>query len=190
LLDEAMSNRGDLEAAGLGVQMAKHAQRVAEAGLYPTLAAIGDYTYASPNQRVFPPTSAFTGTWDVGVQLSFDIGGVPAAAARTKAAAAELRKAEMERNKQQSAVTLDVQKSALSLLRAQTDLRLIRATVDQATEGLRVVQQKFDNGAAKHTDVLEAELSLLKAQFGVTNGEIGVQIAAADLARSVSMPVR
>lgn len=187
LLSQAMGNRGDLRAAGLGVRIAVSAKRIAAAGLYPTVAAIGDYTYANPNQRVFPPTGDFTGTWDVGVQLSFDIGGLPATAAKTRAAESTVRAAELQRNKQEQAVVLDVQKTALALKRARENLDLIRSSVEQTKENVRVVTQKFDNGAAKHTDVLEAELSLLKAQFGVTNGEIGVQIAAADLARAASM---
>ncbi len=189
LLSTAMTNRGDLQAAGFGVSIAEHAKRAAEGGLYPTIAAIGDYTYANPNQRIFPTQKKFNGTWDVGVQLSFDIGGLPAAAAQTKAAADAVRQAQLQQGKQEKAVRLDVQKSAISLKSARYALDLARGTVGQANENLRVVKQKFDNGAAKHTDVLEAELSVLKAQFGVTQAEIGVQIAAADLARAVSMPL-
>lgn len=189
LLSTAMTNRGDLQAAGFGVSIAEHAKRVAEGGLYPTIAAIGDYTYANPNQRIFPTQAKFNGTWDVGVQLSFDIGGLPAAAAQTKAAADAVRQAQLQQSKQEKAVTLDVQRSAISLKSARYALELARGTVGQANENLRVVKQKFDNGAAKHTDVLEAELGVLKAQFGVTQSEIGVQIAAADLARAISMPL-
>ena len=189
LLSTAMTNRGDLQAAGYGVSIAEHAKRVAEGGLYPTIAAIGDYTYANPNQRIFPTQDKFIGTWDVGIQMSFDIGGIPAAAAQTKAAADAVRQAQMQQSKQEKAVTLDVQKTAISLKSARYALALARGTVGQANENLRVVKQKFDNGAAKHTDVLEAELGVLRAQFGVTQAEIGVQIAAADLARAVSMPL-
>ena len=82
---------------------------------------------------------------------------------------------------------MDVQKSSLSLVQARRDLSMIKGTVEQAQEGLRIVRQQFDNGVAKHTDVLRAELALLQAQFSVTTSEIDVQIAAADLARAVSM---
>jgi outer membrane protein TolC len=187
LLSQAMNNRGDLRATDFGVQMAKHAEREAQGGLYPTIAAIGDYTYASPNQRVFPPTGQFNGTWDLGIQLSFNIGGIPAAVAQTRAAEAGVRRAEIEREKQRSAVTLDVRKTALVLDRARRDLQMVKSLVGRAQESLRIVQQEFDNGAAKHTDVLEAELAVLRVRFSVTNREIDVQIAAADLARAVSM---
>jgi outer membrane protein len=159
----------------------------AAAGLYPTLAVVGDYTYANPNQRIFPPSAVFTGTWELGVQLSFDVGGLPSTLAQMSSADQDTRKARLQAEKQRTSIILDVQTCLLALDRARSDLELTLGAVPQAQENLRVVQQKFANGVAKRSEVLEAELGLARARFSVESKQVDVRIAEADLARAEAL---
>ncbi len=188
LVQEALANRPEVQTATLGVETAKSAQKAAQGALYPTLALIGNYTYASPNQRApYAPADTFVGTWDVGVALSIDVGKLPANAAGALSQARDLSKAEAQAASERTSVVLDVRKSLLAYEQARQDLALTKSMVPQAEENLRVTRQKFANGLAKHSDVLQAELALLRAQFAVTNQQVNEQISAADLARAVAI---
>jgi len=188
LVSNALSNRPEALTAEVGLETAQHAAGAARGGLFPTVAITGDYTYANPNQRVFPANGEFTGTWDVGVHLSFDVGKLPATLAGVNSAEAGISRAQSLRADVLSQVTLDVRNTLLSYEQARQDLSMTRSMVKQADEDLRVTQQKYDNGLAKHSDVLQSELAVLRANFGVTNKEIDLQIAAADLVRAAALP--
>ena len=79
LVSRALAERPETRVSSLSIQMAEHAIKQAQANLYPTVTLLGNYTFADPNQRVPFQTdpTIFTGTWALGLQLSYDIGGLP-----------------------------------------------------------------------------------------------------------------
>ncbi|HUZ18736.1 MAG TPA: TolC family protein, partial [Spirochaetia bacterium] len=187
LVAEALANRPEMQTAAVGLETARRAVAASQGALYPTLALIGDYSYANPNQRVLIANGQFTGTWDVGVALSIDVGKLPANAAGAKAAGSDETRAQAQTDAERSKIILDVRKSLLAFEQARQDLAMTQSMVSQADEYLRVTQQKFDNGLAKHSDVLQAELAQLRAHFAVTNKQVDLQIASADLARALGL---
>jgi outer membrane protein len=189
LVSRALAGRAETHASSLSIQMAEHGIKQAQASLYPTVTLLGNYTLADPNQRVPFQTdpAIFTGTWALGLQLSYDIGGLPTNLAECQAQEQALKKTRADAEKQGIAVILDVRTCIINLERARRDIALTRGTVDQAAENLRVAQQKLSAGTANDLDVLTAQFNLLKADFAVTNREIDVQIASADLARAVAL---
>jgi outer membrane protein len=186
LIPLALSRRPETRASSISVDAAERAAIVARGGLYPTVALVGDYVYADPNQRVFPATDKFTGTWDVGVQVSIDLGGIPGNLAQGREGADQVGKAKSDAEKQMKTVVLDVRTCILNLERMRRDLELTKRMVPQATENLRVTRQKYDNGMVSDSDVLGAEVGLLQAEYAVTSKQIDVRIASADLDRSVA----
>lgn len=188
LVSEALADRPEMQTASIGVETATRAAKAAQGNFYPTVSVIGGYTYADPNQRVlFSPSSQFTGTWDVGVAVNIDVGKLPSDAAGSQAAGNDLENARAQAEAERTKIVLDVRKSILSYEMAKQDLGLTKGTVPEAEENLRVTRQKFEQGLAKRSDVLRAELAVLRAQFGVMNREVSLQIAAADLARAVGI---
>jgi outer membrane protein len=186
LIPLALSRRPETRASSISVDAAERAAIVARGGLYPTVALVGDYVYADPNQRVLSATDKFTGTWDVGVQVSIDLGGIPGNLAQGRAGADQVGKAKSDAEKQMKTVVLDVRTCILNLERMRRDLELTKRMVPQATENLRVTRQKYDNGMVSDSDVLGAEVGLLQAEYAVTSTQIDVRIASADLDRSVA----
>ncbi|MBN1413166.1 MAG: TolC family protein [Spirochaetales bacterium] len=189
LITDALMKRPETRLSAVALKLAEHSQKLAEAVLYPTEALTGNFTYANPNQRVLVPSdpSEFTATWAVGVQVSYDFGGLPANLKESEAQDHGVNKSMADKEKQQNAVILDVRTCLLNLARAQRDFALTKEMVPQSSETLRVVQQKVDVGMASSADLLNAQLGLLRANFTVTNKQIDLQIAAADLARAVAL---
>lgn len=189
LLTKAMARRPETRMSTLATQMAEHGLTQAQAGLYPTVTLTGNFTDADPNQRVIFQTSAttFTGTWAVGVQVGYDVGGLPTTLAAIKAQEQALNKTQADADKQRNTVTLDVRTCLISLEQARRDVSLIQGAVEQAAEDLRVAQQRRTSGTANDIDVLTAQFNVLRANFNVTNREIDEQIASADLARATAL---
>lgn len=189
LVSKAMAGRPETRMSSLSIQMAEHGIKQAQASLYPTVTLMGNYTFADPNQRVPFQTdpTIFTGTWALGIQLGYDLGGLPANLAECSAQAQALKKTQTDAEKQRIAVILDVRTCIISLERAQRDVTLTQGNVEQARENLRVAQQRLSAGTANDLDVLTAQFNLLRANFAVTNREIDAQIASADLARAVAL---
>jgi outer membrane protein TolC len=80
-----------------------------------------------------------------------------------------------------------VRTCVLNLTRARTELQLIKEMVAQAEENARVARQRYEAGTLNELGKLSEDLALLRAQFAVSNKQIDVQIAAADLLRATAM---
>ncbi len=188
LIAAALKQRPETRASLISMETGEHSLRLAQASLYPTVMLTGNYILADPNQRMAFQTDPwlFTGTWSLGVVISYDLGGLPSTLADTRAGSNTLDKIRADAQKQRNNVVLDVRTCILNFKRARADLSLVKGMVDQAEENLRVTQERHKAGSANNLDLLRAQLALLRANFAVTNNEIDVKIAAADLARAVA----
>jgi outer membrane protein len=189
LIDLALVRRPETRASALSVETAERSASLAASGFYPTVTITGNYTLADPNQRVAFQTDPwkFTGTWSLGVQMGYDLGGLPANIEENKAQTLGVKKIRADAAKQENAIVLDVRTCVLNLARARSDLDLIQEMVAQAQENARVVRQRYEAGTVNEVDKLSADLALLRAQFAVVNKQIDVQIATADLARATAL---
>jgi len=186
LLREALGSRPETKAAILSEEIAGVGKKLAEAPLYPVLSVNGNLTYANPNSRVyFQATSAFTGTWNVGVALSYDLGGLPANLVARDAQEVGIRRSGVDRSRQEELITMDVRDCLLSYKRAKRDLGFVTKMLEQAKESERVSAQQVKRGTASDLDLLTVSTARLRNEYAIVNKEIDLQIAAADLRRSV-----
>ena len=61
----------------------------AKSDLYPTLSIVGNVSYADPDSRRFPVQDVFNLSWSIGARVRYDVGGIPGATERAKAADAD-----------------------------------------------------------------------------------------------------
>lgn len=188
LIQEALSKRSETQAASLAVDMARTGMDMAKAPLYPTLAVTGNYTYANPNQRVlFQSNSEFTGTWSLGISLSYNIGSIPAEMAELAAKNSELRKSIAGKDRQEKLVIQDVRRSILSYTQARKNMEMVSKMLKQAIENERVTSQRVKTGMAGNLDMLRASIARLRSEFSIVNKQIDLQIATADLCRAAAL---
>jgi outer membrane protein len=189
LIDRALANRPETRASGLVSAAAEIGRKIAEAPLYPTLSLTGSFVFADPNPRVAFQTdpSMFTGTWSLGMLLSYDIGGLPANLAAREAQADSAAKSRADEQRQRETVVLDVKNCLLTFQHARSDYALISGMIDQAKENERVVAQRVATGTANDLDQLSARTARLKMEFMIANKLIDQQIAAADLERAAAL---
>jgi outer membrane protein len=187
LIEAALANRPETRISTVALNASLHAQIAAKGELLPTVVLNGSLSYGDPDPRALPPANAYSLTWAIGVRVKYDIGGVPGALERGKAAEADIEKARADVERQRNAIALDVRRCVLALSRVRNSLELTRGMVKQSEENLRVMTAKFDNGMAKRSELLQSRIALLRANFAVENKLIDVEIAQADLARAAAL---
>ena len=131
------------------------------ARMFPTLSVGFNYTYANPNQRIFPQTTTFTGTWDFGAQLSFSLDGTLLADARRsqrRALAEESHLTAEDDTRRAGRVVLEAQGQLTASL-AEVEARRLAAASTEVRE--RDVTARLRVGLATDTDLLDASAGAL-----------------------------
>ncbi len=184
----ALKLRPEAQSAALSKAMAETVRSLAEAPLYPSLRLTGNYTFANPNSRyMFQSDPEFEGTWNIGLSLSYDLGGVPAQLAAIEEKTQDIRKAEAEQRRQEELIMQDVRTCLVRYRRSREDIDLVSRMLAQAEEKERVTGEQVANGTAAPVDLLEASVARLKSEYLIVNRQIDLQIRTADLQRSLGM---
>ena len=187
LIEAALANRPESRVASVALNASLHAKIAAKGELLPTVLLSGSLVFSDPDPRSLPPANAYSLTWTAGVRVKYDIGAVPGALERGKAADADIEKARADLERQRNAIALDVRRCVLALNRVRNSLELTRGMVKQSEENLRVTTAKFTNGIAKRSELLQSQIALLRANFAVENKLIDVEIARSDLSRAAAL---
>ncbi len=181
LIDAALTNRPELKSAEFRIKASEAGVKAARAGWYPQLALAANYYYLRPNQRLMPAQDKFYGTWDVGVAVSLDLWNWGLTKSQTEQAKSALAQARDARKLLEDQAVLEVTQSRLALAQAREKLRVSGQAVGQADENLRLIRDRFRQGVALNTDVLDAEVFLLQARLARTQAAIDLVLGQARL---------
>jgi outer membrane protein TolC len=181
----ALSTRPDLQAASMRAQAAKAGVTAAQGGWYPTVNFVANATYARPNPRILPVRDEFKGTWDVGVVVSFNVWDWGATGNQVEQAEATWLQAKTVADVTRDAVIVDVHQSSFGVAFSAEKIRVATKGVEQAEEHDRMTREKFSNGTATSTDVLDAGVALVQAKLNQTGALVESELAHAALAKSL-----
>jgi len=185
LIDTALSQRPELKSAEFQIKASEAGVKVARSGWYPQVFLSGDYYYLRPNPRLMPAQDRFYGTWDVGIAMSLDIWNWGQTKSQTEQAKAQLAQARDARKLLEDQAVLEVTQSRLALSQAREKIEVAGQAVGQAEENLRIVRDKFKQGVALNTDVLDAEVFLLQAKMNRAQAAIDQVLAQARLEKAL-----
>ncbi len=177
LLLRALSARPDAEASRLRAEAAETSARAARGNWWPQVYLTGSYIYARPNQRYLPTLDAFRGTWDIGIGFQWSLWNWGATLYQQQQADAARLQSTLAFAQEKDDVALDVRRSDLAVHRAMEKLGVARLGLDQADENLRTTTDKFRNGLATSTELLDANVALLQAKTNLTGARVEYQIA-------------
>lgn len=152
--------------------MQEAALAVARGGWYPQVLLSANYDYARPNQRVIPPKDAWEQTWDVGVIIQWNLWDWFATQGQTSQARANLSVADAALNQVHDAVALESAQAYFRASEAKERIDVATLGTKQAEEGFRITQEKFKQGMASNSDLLDAELALLQARLNETQAVV------------------
>ena len=184
-IERALANRPEIKSAELRIKASQMGVKAARSGFFPQVYLSGNYYYLRPNPRILPSLDRFKGTWDLGVSVSFDIWNWGQTKLQAEQAEARLGQAREARQALEDQAVLEVTQCRLSLARAGEKVRVAGQAVGQAEENLRVTKERFKQGVALSSDVLDAEMALLQAKLGRTQAEIDRVLAQAKLEKAL-----
>lgn len=185
LIDTALAARPEIKAAEFRIKASEAGVKAARAGWYPQVALAGNYYHLRPNARYMPAQDVFHGTWDVGLSISFDLWNWGQTRNQTDQAKSQLAQARDARKLLEDMAVLEVTQSRLALVQAREKLRVAGQAVGQADENLRTFRERFRQGVALNSEVIDAEMVLFQAKVARTQAAIDLVLAQARLEKAL-----
>jgi outer membrane protein TolC len=174
-LAAALKTRPDLRALAQQTAAQAQAAKAARADFFPQVSAYGNWEM----DRV-----TFVGdggnNWVAGVQMNLDILPLGKRAHLEQARAAQLKAAAQEQSQEQQ-IRLAVSRAFTSHQTAERMVATARAAMDQSTESLRILRNRYDAGLATMTDLLRAEDAERQSQNSYWHAAYGNTVAYAGL---------
>jgi outer membrane protein TolC len=84
-----------------------------------------------------------------------------------------------------SMVDLQVRRAWNDRSETESRLQVAKRAVDQASENLRVVRNRYEAGASTNAEVLDAEALREQSMSNLDNARFGVELAKLRLARAI-----
>lgn len=185
LIDTAVEKRPELKAAGSRIRAGEAGVTLAKSSWYPQVSLYANYYYSKPNQRILPTQNRFDGTWDAGINLSMNVWDWLTTKHQTDQAEAQLAQAVDGLGIIKDGITLEVTQNYLSVNQAKRKIDIAKLSVGQAEENLRVTTQKFKNGLATSSDLIDAETALISSKTNYTTSIVDYELAKAKLEKSI-----
>lgn len=185
LVDLARQRRPEVRSMQYRVDIGSAGVTAANGGWFPQLYLAANYDYARPNQRIIPPKDQWDGTWDVGITLQWNVWDWFATHYQSAQAEATLRQAEAGKAQVIDAVAFDVAQQYFNARTAKEKIDVAMSGKQQAQESYRVTSEKFKNGYASTTELLDAEVALLQANLTHTQSIVDYTLALARLNKSI-----
>jgi len=186
LIEEAIDKRAEIKSADYRIKASEAGVTIAESSWYPQISLVGDYYYSKPNSRIFPTRNQFDATWDAGVNVSINVWNWLTTAHQTEQAKTQLSQSVDSKGIIKDGITLEVTQNYLSFNQSKRRIDVSELGVKQADENMRNIEDKFKNGLATTTDVVDAETALNTAKVSYTNALVDYELAKAKLNKSLA----
>jgi len=173
---EALAGRPDLAALDLNRKNAEAGVRQARTDYLPTVNLMGQMDW---NSDRFAGNDARS--WAVMAVVSWNIFDGMATTANVRQAAAAAGRVRAMEEQMRSAVELQVKQSYYSLQASRDRIEATATSVQEAEEGLRIVQKRYESGMTTFVDVLGAESALIRARTSALQALFDNNVADAEL---------
>jgi outer membrane protein TolC len=163
LLPESESNalvdRAEARQAKLAVTLAENQVSNARGAMLPEIVLRG--AFEADRQRFYDKGGA---NWLVSVGLRWNLFNGFSDKARIEEAKSLVRRSEAERERTASTIRLQVRRAFADLRAAEQRIEVAKASVEEAEESLRIVQNRYAAGMSNVTDLLRNETAVLEAR--------------------------
>ena len=180
MLDEAAVKRPDLMSMELNRRNAEKSVTMANADYLPNLNLMGQMDW---NSDRFAGNDAKS--WAVMAVLQWNLFDGLVTKSKVKEALATSSRMKSLEEQTRSAVQLQVRQAYYNLTASLDRIAASSSSVQEAEEGLRIVQKRYETGMTTFVDVLGAENSLIRARTNVLQALYDNNIAQAELKLAV-----
>jgi outer membrane protein len=185
LLDEARGSRPERRAVKARCDAADARARAARADRLPQVQVSAGYDYVNPNRRILPWEEVWRDSWDASVALSFRVfdGGRAAASVEKYAAQAEAARRELEDLDRR--IEFEVTRRYLDVQSAALAVNVAERSLESGRENRRVASDRYRAGLIPSSELLDAEVALLKTALERTRALASQRLARAALERAL-----
>ncbi len=181
MVDEALTSRLELRSLNRAIDGFEEGIKATRASYYPRLDAFADATYANPNQRFFPATQVWRGSWSAGAQLSYSINQTLLTKAQVRGLKADKRELILQSELMKRGIKMEVVQAYTDRIRAIQAIELNTRGLAASAEAYRVASENYKAGAATTNDIIDAEGEQIQAGLRAINAHIDLRVANARL---------
>jgi outer membrane protein TolC len=172
LIAEAQTRRYEVRSLDANAAAAGAQAKAALATAMPVLSAFASAEYANPNERVFPETNTWSGTWEAGVRLSFSPNDIGFGVTQSDDARSRARNLVAQRQLLRDGIAVEVTQAYDAVREADFSLGSTGQQLTSAREAVRVARELFLAGRVTSTTLTDAETELTRARLAVLNARI------------------
>jgi len=181
MVDEALASRLELRSLKRALDSYEEGIKATRASYYPRLDAFAEATYANPNQRFFPLSAVWRGSWSAGVQLSYSINQTLMTKAQVRGLKADKRELTLQGEQMRRGIKMEVVQAYTDRIRAIQAIELNTRSLASSAEAYRVASENYKAGAATTNDIIDAEGEQIQAGLRTINAHIDLRVANARL---------
>lgn len=174
IVNEAVVHRADSRLSELGIELAERRVSEQRGALFPEVRVFGS---VGTSRRSITNGS---NDYSVGAALTYNLFE---AGRRSKTDAAQLQKGLMqtERDRARDLIRIEVTRAYYSYRAAEGQLAVAEASLSQAEEALRIVQDRYEAGLTTIVDLLRAETAVVRSRMSVVASRYDQQVGYANL---------
>lgn len=176
MLTEALSLRPDLVSMDRNRRNAETNIKQARTDYLPSLNLMGQVDWNS--DRI---AGSDAKSWGVMAVLSWNLFDGLVTTSRVREASANAERARAQEEQMRSGVQLQVRQAYYNLAASQERINATASSVQEAEEGLRTVQKRYEVGMTTFVDVLGAENALIRSRTNALQALYDNNIASAEL---------
>lgn len=163
-----------LKQARLGIDQARHNEKISKAGQLPSLALFAGDKLDGPIIIEVPPINKNFNYWYVGVGLKFDLASVYTSGKKVRAARFFTEKAVESERLLQENVQTEIKAAYVRFSESFTIYDTQLKSLELAVQNYEVIQNRYLNDLALITDMLDASNSKLNAELQLANAKINI----------------
>ena len=145
------------------------------ANLSPKVGMYGEFYYANPQIFLYPYNPYWYSLGITGIKVSFPISQLYHNIHKTRAAKLELENEEISHHDQQDKLRQRVKEAYLRYREAIDQINVAGTDVVHAVESARIIKNTYFNHTALITDLLDADIIVLRARFELESAKITAQ---------------
>jgi outer membrane protein TolC len=173
----ADQQRNELKSAEKITEAGKNMISAANSDWFPTISVFGNYYYNRPNQRIMPTQDKFNDTWDVGVNLSWELWNWGKTSYKAEQAEQLYKQSQLSLEILKENIQMEVYRNYLSVNAESEKLNSALQLLESTEENYRITKEKYNMQAATSTELIDAEVEFLEAQIKEANAKADYIIA-------------
>jgi outer membrane protein len=184
-LTQAAQKRPELLASKARLEAARLQLKSARASYFPAINASGGYNWRNSSNAELPSPLWHNPGWNIGAALSIPLFQSGSLHAGVRQADAALKQAMSSLDATTLNVTQEVQQNVLQEIEARERISATTVLVVQATESLRMSQERYRTGIATSIEITDAEVTLADARSSHVQAQFDYRIAHAKLLSAI-----